>query len=355
MAFTRPTLGQLIKTGESEINALIPGADARLRYSVFNVFARVWAALTDGLYGALNFLSRQLFATTAEGEYLERIAESYGVARLAASPASGCLVVQGAAGTALARGLIFQRSDGVLFESTEAATIPGAGYVNLPVVAQVAGLLTNTAEDASVTLSATVSGVTSVKVCTGGLTGGADDETDDALRARLLFRLQNPPGAGTAADWERWAREYSPSVTRVWVIPQVNGNGTVGLVFTQDNGSVIPSASELQGMRDHLAQYTPMGATLYVYPPTLKAVDFTIKLTPSGDTLVQNAVRASLADLMLRESGPGESIGLSLVSEAISLAQGEIDHTLVSPTDTITFASSAPVFEVGGVGTITWA
>lgn len=45
MAFTRPTLRALVTQSESEINALIVGADARLRFSVLNVFAWVWAAL----------------------------------------------------------------------------------------------------------------------------------------------------------------------------------------------------------------------------------------------------------------------------------------------------------------------
>lgn len=45
MAFNRPTLGQLISTAEAEINALIPNADARLRFSMLNVFARVWSTL----------------------------------------------------------------------------------------------------------------------------------------------------------------------------------------------------------------------------------------------------------------------------------------------------------------------
>ncbi|WP_214293754.1 hypothetical protein, partial [Escherichia coli] len=89
MAITRPTLTDLVATGESEINALIAGADARMRFSVFNVFARVWGMLTDGLYSSLVFLSRQLFLSTATRIYLERIAESYGILRLPAAAAQG--------------------------------------------------------------------------------------------------------------------------------------------------------------------------------------------------------------------------------------------------------------------------
>ena len=98
-----------------------------------------------------------------------------------------------------------------------------------------------------------------------------------------------------------------------------------------------------------------MGAVLYVYPPTIKLVDFSIRLWPQGSADVQTAVRAELDDLMFRMSGPGKTIGLSNISESISLAPGETDHQLLAPTDRITFESVAPVFEVGAVGTITWA
>lgn len=354
MAFERPTLGQLIKTAETEINALIDGADARLRYSVLNVFARVWAALTDGLYGALNFLSRQLFATTAEGIYLERIAESYGMARLASTVARGCVAVSGTAGAIVPAGTIFQRTDGLLYEATDGATIGASGTVNVTVVSQTAGVLANANSGQSVTLANTISGVASCVVCADGITGGGDEEDDEALRDRLLFRLRNPPGAGTPADWERWAREYSPSVTRVWVVPLVNGSGTVGVVFAQDNAGIVPSAADVQGMTDYLSQYTPVGVTLYVYAPTLKAVNFTVQVSPN--TLdVRQAVEAELADLLERDAGPGQSVPLSAVHEAISLAAGEYDHTLVAPTAPLVFGAGVPVFEIGTLGTVSFA
>ncbi|WP_171022551.1 baseplate J/gp47 family protein [Variovorax sp. 3P27G3] len=355
MAFTRPTLGQLISTAEAEINALIPNADARLRFSMLNVFARVWAALTDGLYSALVFLSRQLFAMTATRRFLELIAESYGIYRLPATAAQGSVALQGVAGSAVVAGTVFQRSDGVQYQLTGGGFISGAGYLELPAVALTSGTLGNAPALVQLQSTSPVAGLQSAVVASGTIAGGADEELDDALRARLLQRLRNPPGAGTASDWERWAGALSAAVTRVWVVPTVYGNGTVAVVFAQDNDGIVPPPAVVQQMRDHLAQFTPEGTALYVYAPTLKVVPFTIHEIPSNDPAVRQNISNELDDLFYREAGPGNTIPLTHISEAISGAQGEYDHAMSVPSGPLVFSAFAPLFEVGVRGNITWS
>jgi uncharacterized phage protein gp47/JayE len=354
MAFNRPNLGSLINTAEAEINALVPNADARMRFSIFGVFARVWAALTDGLYSALVFLSRQLFVMTATRTFLTLIAESYGIYRLLTTAAQGSIRVQGAAGSIVPVGTVFNRQDGLQYQTTAGIVVPAAGFIDVAAIALTQGLLGNAMAGVQLQPSSPIAGLTISTVAPSGMGGGADDETDDALRGRVLFRLQNPPGSGTESDWKRWASSFSSAVTRVWVVPTVFGNGTVAVVFAQDGAGIVPNPATVNLMKTYLAGFTPGGIDLYVYAPTLKPTNFSVHELPNGDPAVRQNIEAELADLLYREAGPGKTIPLTHVDEAISSAQGEYDHTLTVPAAPLVFSAVAPIFEVGTMGAMVW-
>ena len=52
------------------------------------------------------------------------------------------------------------------------------------------------------------------------------------------------------------------------------------------------------------------------------------------------AVEAELADLIRRETEPGGTLLISHIRQAISLAAGEIDHELTTPTADVTVTAS---------------
>jgi len=65
---------------------------------------------------------------------------------------------------------------------------------------------------------------------------------------------------------------------------------------------------------------------------------------------VRCAVEDNLADLVLREGGPGETIYLSEINEAVSNSSGEERHKLTSPVADQT----AAVNQVHILGTVTF-
>jgi uncharacterized phage protein gp47/JayE len=67
-------------------------------------------------------------------------------------------------------------------------------------------------------------------------------------------------------------------------------------------------------------------------------LNLTIKLAPNTTT-VQNAVRAELADLIDRDSAPGGTILISRLREAVSLAAGENNNQIVTPTADVAHAT----------------
>ena len=92
------------------------------------------------------------------------------------------------------------------------------------------------------TLDSPIVGVNaSANVTAGALTGGADAEDDDSLRARLLARIKEPPQGGSKADYVTWALEV-PGVTRAWCYPEEMGDGTVTLRCAGVDATIVAEA-----------------------------------------------------------------------------------------------------------------
>ncbi len=121
-------------------------------------------------------------------------------------------------------------------------------------------------------------------------------------------------------------------------------------VMDDKSGTIIPDASEVQTVQDYLDTVAPITADVTVYAPTPVTVDFTISVTPDT-AAVRAAIEAELEAYILREaSANGVSFPLSQLNEAISLAEGETDHTMTVP-------AAAPTFTTGQIavmGTVTW-
>jgi uncharacterized phage protein gp47/JayE len=187
-------------------------------------------------------------------------------------------------------------------------------------------------------------------VAAPGLTQGADAESDDALRLRLLARIRQPPMGGSASDYVAWALQV-PGVTRAWVYPLENGVGTVTVRFVRDNDvDFIPDAGAVTAVQEYIDARRPVTAQVTVLAPTAAPLDLTIALTPDT-AAVRAAVTGELQDLLRRDAKPGGTILISRIREAISVSAGETNHVLSAPTADVTHLAG----EMPTLGTITWA
>lgn len=350
MPFQRPTLSELIARITADFVSRLALAGAVLRRSVIAVFARVEAAAVHGLYGYIEYLSRQFFADTAEDEWLLRKAALYGIYPQDAVPASGDIqfTISGANIT-IPEGTVVQRTDGVQFATTADLTIV-AGSGTVEVEALVAGANGNTPSGAPVTLVSPITGVFSQAVVgASGIVDGSDQESVESVRERLLNRLRQPPHGGAAADYVTWAREV-PGVTRAWVYPAWLGPGTVGVTFVTDGADpIIPTPTKVDEVQAYIDTVKPVTADVTVFAPEEFPVDITLSITPDN-TAVRQAAEAEIADLFTRVGEPGATIYPSQISEAVSLAQGEEHHDLTVPAAPVTPAAN----EIPVLGTITW-
>jgi uncharacterized phage protein gp47/JayE len=345
--FSRPSLADIIQRVRNDVLSRLSTDDV-LRRADAEVYARVMGGVAHGLYGFIEWLSDQVIYDTAELEYLERWCSIWGISRKAAAVATGSITFTVQAGSVIPSGTLLQALDGVQYQTTEDAVI-AAPTATASVSAVVAAAAGNRATGQSLSLVSPVVGVQTTATA-GELSGGADIETDDALRARLLARIQQPPHGGASYDYIAWALEVS-GVTRAWVYPAELGLGTVTVRFVRDlDATPIPDAGEVAAVQAFIDVRRPVTAQVTVVAPAAVPINFQIQgLTPSNAT-VQAAVQAELQDLLLRESVPGGTILLSHIRAAISAAAGETDYVLVSPAANVTNTTG----NMSTMGTITW-
>ena len=70
---------------------------------------------------------------------------------------------------------------------------------------------------------------------------------------------------------------------------------------------------------------------LFVLPPLLQAIDFTIGLRPDT-AAIREGVTAELQNLFYRQAAPGMAIPMSQITETISAVSGEYNHRIYSPS-----------------------
>ncbi len=351
--FQPTTVTQLIARAQADIEARLPSSRPQARRSLLGILARMHADAVQGLYGYLDWQARQILPDTADSEWLERHAKwRAGITRIAAVAATGSVTFTGTNGATIEAGTQLQDANGAIYTTNALATIV-AGSATVAITAQTAGSAGNLAAGTSLTLISPVTGVQAqALVAAGGLTGGADTETDERLLARLLNVLQTPPAGGTLDDYVVWALEAHPDVTRAWAEENAMGAGTVTVRFMTDNATVdgIPDAGTLATVLAYISARRPAGlAGCYVVAPIADPLAMTIKLAPNTSA-VQAAAAAEIADVLLREAEPGGTILISHLDEAISLTAGETDHLIVTPAADITHTAG----HIAVPGTITW-
>jgi uncharacterized phage protein gp47/JayE len=360
MPFVRNTLSQIISRIVSDFQTRITGATSLLRRSTLSVIARINAGQFHLLYEYLDYQARQLFVTTADEAGLEAHSSEYGITRKAAVAATGSGVTGTSTnGIVIPAGTELQSPNEQLY-TTDADVTVAAGIATLAFTASVAG--TDGNDDPGIVLSfvSPIAGVsTSVTVDADGIIEGTDEEIDTALRERVLTRKRQPPHGGADFDYETWALENS-GVTRAWSFPLYQGLGTIGLAFVRDDDTdIIPSAAEMATVRAYIVEHEDPGTGktvgcpvtaepgLYMITLTPLVVNFSIDIYPNT-AAVQASVQANIEDIIMQDGGPGETLFLSRIAEAISLADGEVRHRIDAPIVDTT-ASNTQIHQLGTI------
>lgn len=352
-----PTPDELARRAENRLEAALkrirpdksPAAIARAVRSEKGFLAAIVRAQANGLYGThlhLRWNVDQLMPDTAEAEYLIRHAAIWGVYRRPSTKAVGLALFTGLPGTAIPAGLDMRLPGGGLAITAAGGELDDAGEATLPLEAAEGGALGNTAAGATLPIVTVQAGLDpqSAVLDVDGMAGGAEEETDASLLARVLVEIREPGHGGNKSDYRVWIQNAFAAV-KVATVPLWVGPGSVGVVVAMGTAAAprAPIPAELEAMAAHLDPLRPVTAEVHVRPVVLLPVPLQLAVVP--DTLPVRAAVEGAADAhFAAEAEIGERFPRSRLSEAISAANGEYRHYLaLPPADVVPARDQLPV------------
>jgi uncharacterized phage protein gp47/JayE len=160
-----------------------------------------------------------------------------------------------------------------------------------------------------------------------GFAGGADIETDDAVIARYLSIIQEPPHGGNRNDYLQWALEV-PGVTRAWAAQEMGiGTVTVRVMLDQVRAAFggFPQPADLAAVATYLDALRPVTvADLFVVAPIAQPMNLTIADLAGDTPEIRTAIRAEIQGMLRQRAGPGAMVYASWVIEAVSIIFGRM-------------------------------
>lgn len=142
MALDLPaTKKEIVDRSKTDVLRELETSNPFLRNSALASVVTATALRNFDFYLQLRIAERELIWSTATGEFLDLWASTYGVFRLAATPAGGITVATGASGNMIASGLSLFSSDGLEYLTTDNTTVAVA-VVNVSTLTSAATLAT---------------------------------------------------------------------------------------------------------------------------------------------------------------------------------------------------------------------
>lgn len=290
----------------------------------------------------MDFAIQMIFPQFATDEILDYHGESRGLTRKSAISATGELTVKGDPGTVIEAGDLFATESigdqaSISFMALESYTIPENGTVTISVECTEAGNIGNVKANSIILQETYNDGIESV-TNENGFTNGAEEESDDTYRERILLvdRNNSYSCVGSASDYKKWAYEIE-EVGSVRVIPASDDSGTVTLIITDRNGN--PASDEIcTKVYNHIIcpddpenrKTTINGVNLVVTTPqTLK---LTISATVEIQTVSLESVKIAFIEALktyFSESIEDKEIRYTRICNVLGSVQGVYDYTNV--------------------------
>ena len=277
----------------AEATGMEAAGSGDLAARMYAVAAQLW-----GLYVQCDWVNRQCFPQTAQGEYLDLHAQLRGVERREATAAEGVLRF----------------------------TVDAAGAADREIAAGTVG------NAAAGTIRAMAVAPVGVSRCTNpaAFTGGTDREDDETLRARVLETYRRLPNGANAAFYQQGALSFD-EVAAAAVIPRPRGVGSVDVVVSTAAGA--PSAELLEELEDYFEARREIAVDVQVRAPEMETVDVTVQVAAEEGQdaqAVQDAVEAALRG-WFDGRRLGQSVLRAALGELVFHVEGVANYALTAP------------------------
>ena len=344
--------GQMVEAFQQETGITLAG-DGDMAVRLYAVAAQIYA-----LYVQADWVNRQCFPQTAQGDYLDKHAQLRGLERRAAVAAEGVLRFETdqtpSTDLTIPAGTVCMTAGLVRFETTQEGTIPaGETAVEVPARAIEPGAAGNVAAG---TIRAMAVAPVGVSRCTNpdGFSGGLDQESDEELRERVLETFQRMPNGANAAFYEQSAMSF-PQVAAAAVVSRPRGVGSVDVVVSTATG--VPDSGLLEELQAYFEERREIAVDVLVRAPEVQDVDVTVQIQTAanrdGETVrqaVEQAIRSWFDGRRL-----GQSILRARLGQLIFEVDGVENYVLSAPaadvmveSDVLPMLKTLSVTRMGG-------
>lgn len=272
------------------------------------------------------YMMRQMFPTTASGEYLEAHAAQRGLSRKNPTYAAGRVIFSAASeehGDILipAGTVVCTVKDQRRFVTDEDAVLPaGEQTVGADVTAAESGSAYNALPQTVRVIVTPVPGIGGVANAVR-FNGGTDAESDDELRARVADSYRNISN-GTNAAYYRSVAMSVDGVYSASVVGSARGAGTVNVYVCAKTAPVL--SSKVQEIQSLLDKARELNTDVKVFNASPLGIDLYIRLrVAEGYDFAQTAEEVKTAvEEYINGLGIGHDVLLSNVGEVIYHVKG---------------------------------
>lgn len=291
----------------------------------------------------LNEAARQNMVSFARGAALEYLGALVGVSRLPASSALCTIeftLIEGHNGVTIPEGLRVQSTDGKVIFQTIESKICAIGTVSaqLKAAATTAGSIGNDYAINKINIILDPQAFIATAQNIDITTGGANAESDDELRERIMLAPASFSVAGPKDAYKYFAKSAHPSIVDVAVTSPNPGDVNI---YPLLEGGLMPSQEILDAVQAicNADKIRPLTDTVYTLEPT--SIDYAIEvnltlLTNAVTNATQTKVEGILNDFKEERKN---TLGVDVVkSKLIQLCkiEGEVyDVEIVSPAANI--------------------
>lgn len=274
------------------LKSIKPSLNIADKNSDFVIRGKAFSGLVSGLYGDQAKVNNDTYIFSARPEALLLHGQDLGIARSPATYAKSTQVrITGTDGTVINPNdltFIYQATN-VLYSNTTGGTITG-GILDLEVTSEAIGQIGNISAPDSLLVVSPPTGVNASAALMVDMADGADIESIDSYRSRLLSRIQSPPAGGNETDYSNFAFAADPSVRSAFIKRFGRGLGTVDVYITTGSTDIdtavtngysivrIPSAPLLATVQAYYDAHVPLTDCPRVYGPTELSVNATLKV-----------------------------------------------------------------------------
>lgn len=278
---------------------------------------RVLAGEVYALAAAVDWLKRQTFAQSAQGEELDLRAAERGLTRKPARAAIGSLTFRREKplwyNARIEEGTVCATAGQVRFVTMEQAVLKtGQTEVTVPALAETGGRSGNAAAG---TVTVLVTPPPSLESVTNlqAFAGGQDAESDAELRQRLLRCYADLPNGTNAAFYREQAMKVD-GVFSAGVVPQENGAGTVS-VYLGAQGAAA-GAETVRLVQERIDALREIGVKVHAAAAQTVSCNVSVRILP------KEGIAYETAEAAIKEAAKGYFGGLGVGDGVLTAALG---------------------------------